>query len=390
MDFVRRRRELDASEGFDALHHIDLEVEPGRSLGIIGRNGSGKSTLLKIIAGIYRPDAGTVAVQGRVAALIELGAGFHPELTGRENVMVNGIILGLSRHEVRRRLAAIIDFADIGGFIDEPVRTYASGMFVRLGFAVAIHLDPDVLLVDEVLAVGDREFQTRCYEQIARLRQRGTTLVLVTHDALAVERWCDEALWLDGGIVRATGAPRKVIGLYHQAVARAESAAPAPGHAEPVERLDRWGTGEIEIVGVRLVDGAGADRHVYETGESMTVSMRYRVNEPVPNPVFGFGLVRADGIWVYGTSTAAAGVKIDDLDVAGEVRIELERLDLIAGSYYVDVAVHAADGTPYDYHSGRYRFTVQSESPDVGLVRLTHHWSIRPGCTTPQAVHGDE
>ncbi len=218
-----RRRPLRNANRYEALRDVDLRVMQGRSLGIIGENGSGKSTLLKIIGKVYRPDAGTVQVEGRLAALIELGAGFHPEFTGRENVAISGMLLGFSRQEVLRRLDEIVTFADIGDFIEQPARTYSSGMFMRLGFSVAVHLDPDILLIDEILAVGDEAFAKKCAERIADFRHRGKTIVLVSHDPAAVERWCDEAIWLHRGAVRATGPPPAVIEAYHRALAEKEA-----------------------------------------------------------------------------------------------------------------------------------------------------------------------
>lgn len=233
VDLFRRRR-LRSADHFEALHGIDLTVMRGQSVGIIGENGSGKSTLLKIIAKIYRPDAGTVHVEGRLAALIELGAGFHPEFTGRENIIISGMLLGLSRREVLQRVDDIMAFADIGDFIEQPARTYSSGMFMRLGFAVAVHLDPDVLLIDEALAVGDEAFAKKCGDRLADFRRRGKTIVLVSHDLSAVKRWCDEAVWLSGGVVRAVGSPSTVIEAYHGALAQKEAASALP---HEVERL---------------------------------------------------------------------------------------------------------------------------------------------------------
>ena len=383
-----RRHRL--KERFAALRDIDLTVEEGRTLGIVGANGSGKSTLLKLIAGIYRPDSGTLRVRGRVAPLIELGAGFHPELTGRENIVINGIILGMSPREVRRRLDEIVEFSGLAEFIDAPARTYSSGMYMRLGFAVAVHLDPDVLLMDEVLAIGDEAFARKCADRLAEFRRLGKTILLVTHDPAAVERWCDEAVWLDRGVMKAAGAPRKVIDLYRQAVAEQESdmlarsyEEPAPPEAAPtvgptVPTLDRWGTREIEIERVQLDDAYGHERYVYASGEPVTIRFRYRVHHAVDSRVFGFAILRNDGLWVYGTNTNRAKISLPDLRNAGEVEVTIDALDLIAGSYFVDVAVHAQDGTPYDYHSRRYPFSVRDEGTEQGVTKIRHRWRIIP------------
>ncbi len=386
LDLVRRGSAR-GKERFTALRDIDLTVEAGRTLGIVGANGSGKSTLLKLVAGIYRPDSGTLVVRGRVAPLIELGAGFHPELTGRENVVINGIILGLSQRELRRRLDAIVEFAGMREFIDAPARTYSSGMYMRLGFAVAVHLDPDVLLMDEVLAIGDEAFARKCADRFAEFRRLGKTMLLVGHEAAAVERWCDEAVWLDHGVIRAVGTPHKVIDLYRQAMSEQESVAlarsyerPAPAVAGPAgEVRDRWGTGEIEIERVRLDDAFGTERYVYAPDEPVTIRFGYRVHRPAGRPVFGFAIVRNDGLWVYGTDTTLAKIPVPELDVAGEVAVTIEALGLVAGSYFVDVAVHAEDGTPCDYHSRRYPFSVRDDVAERGVTKVHHRWRIVPG-----------
>src|SRR5215472_6330763 len=217
-------RDLRPSEVFSALNDVSFTVRKGSTYGVIGRNGSGKSTALKLVAGITKPTSGTVRVSGRVSALIELGAGFHPEISGRENVFINGIMLGLSKREIQERFDDIVDFAELREFIDAPVKTYSSGMYMRLGFAVAIHVDPDVLLVDEVLAVGDEGFTRKCLDKFAEFRRRGKTILLVTHSLNLVERFCDEALWLNEGRACAHGDPKRVVGAYLTDVEKAEEA----------------------------------------------------------------------------------------------------------------------------------------------------------------------
>ena len=244
-----RRRPSRGPERYEALRGVDLSVWQGRSVGIIGENGSGKSTLLRIIAKIYRPDSGSVEVNGRLTALIELGAGFHPEFTGRENIVINGMMLGFSRRRILHRLDEIVAFADLGDFIDQPARTYSSGMFVRLGFSVAVHLDPEILLIDEVLGVGDEAFQKKCSERIADFRRRGNTMVLVTHDLAAVKRWCDDAAWLDRGMVRVVGPPSTVIEAYRHALADTEAsrAGVTPGPAS--DGHEHGSPPAVEIIG---------------------------------------------------------------------------------------------------------------------------------------------
>ncbi|MFN2431364.1 MAG: ABC transporter ATP-binding protein [Gemmatimonadota bacterium] len=208
----------DPSARHVVLRDVELQVGPGESLGVVGRNGSGKTTLLRLLAGIYRPDRGRVFTRGRVATLLELGTGFHMDLTGRENVEIEGILLGLSRRQIARRAGEIVDFAELGEYIDQPVRTYSTGMYMRLAFSVAIHVDPDVLLVDEILSVGDAGFVARCHERVREFQRRGASLVLVTHDAEAARAWCDRALWLSDGRVREVGAPEPVLAAYLHSV----------------------------------------------------------------------------------------------------------------------------------------------------------------------------
>src|SRR3990170_2761293 len=232
--------DLQPDETFPALQGVSFSVPAGRTYAVIGRNGSGKSTALKLVAGITKPTTGTVKVEGRISALIELGAGFHPEISGRENVFINGIMLGLTKREVTRRFDEIVEFAELQDFIDAPVKNYSSGMYIRLGFAVAIHVDPDVLLVDEVLAVGDEAFTHKCLDKFGEFKRRGKTILLVTHALPMVERFCDEALWLDGGRKREIGDPMRVVGAYLTDVGKSEerelAKAEARAQEEPVRK----------------------------------------------------------------------------------------------------------------------------------------------------------
>lgn len=214
--FTGQRRPTAPDQFIEALRSVSFSIAPGRTFGFIGRNGSGKSTLLKLMTGIYTPTSGTIETKGRISALLELGAGFHPDFTGRENILINGIILGMSRADVKARTDAIIDFAELGDFIDEPVRTYSSGMFMRLAFAVATHVDPDILIIDEILAVGDAHFSKKSQAKMDQFKASGKTIVLVTHDLATVERWCDEAAWIDGGTLREVGKPSDVVKSYQR------------------------------------------------------------------------------------------------------------------------------------------------------------------------------
>jgi len=387
--------DLTPGETFTALDGVSFSVPKGSTFGVIGENGSGKSTLLKLVAGITRPTRGTLDVSGRVSALIELGAGFHPEISGRENVMINGIMLGLSRRDVEQRFEEIVDFAELQDFIDAPVKTYSSGMYMRLGFAVAIHVEPDVLLIDEVLAVGDEAFTRKCLDKISEFRRRGRTILFVTHSLGLVEKMCDDVLWLRHGRIADRGDPRRVVDAYLTYVATGEDAllraqqhaaspaepapAPADGGDGPGYRPGRWGGREVEITGVRLTDAGGRERHVFVPGETLGVELALRAAEPVSDFVFGVGLFTADGAAVWGSNTDLEDFEPRQLVGEGAVRVSLDDLRLVEGTYFLDVAVHREDGTPYDYHRGLYSFRVKSRVKDVGIYRPTHRWDFSGG-----------
>lgn len=405
-------RDLKPDETFRALDDVSFDVEAGKTYGIIGRNGSGKSTMLKCVAGITKPTIGKVTVNGRISALIELGAGFHPEISGRENVFINGIMLGLSKAEIERRFDEIVEFAELAPFIDAPVKTYSSGMYMRLGFAVAVHVDPDVLLVDEVLAVGDEGFAHKCLDKFAEFRRRGKTILLVTHSLGLVERFCDEALWLDKGRVKAVGDPKRVVDAYVTEVEESEEAFLAAEDARARERVDlgagssvpsaggedagvtagdveapanmfqaeagRWGSGDVEITQVELVGADGAPGHVFHSGDPMTIRLQVAARAAVRDFVFGVGLFNSDGVCIYGTNTSIEEMSSLELSGQGEVRFVIDELPLTEGTYKLDLAVHKLDGFPYDYHRQLYTFRVKSRIKDVGFFRPRHSWTFSP------------
>jgi ABC-type polysaccharide/polyol phosphate transport system ATPase subunit len=386
----RLRRDLAADHSFEALRGVSFDVPAGKTFGIVGRNGSGKSTMLKLIAGIGRPTSGDVQVHGRVSALIELGAGFHPEISGRDNVFINGMMLGLSKREVASRFDEIVAFAELEDFIDEPVKTYSSGMYMRLGFSVAINVDPDVLLVDEVLSVGDEAFTHKCLDKFAEFRRRGRTVLLVTHSLDLVSRLCDEALWLDQGIVRGHGDPRRVIDAYLMDVAAAENKAldrprvaavsPSDTPSDMTRAVEgRWGSREAEILAVEFVRTDGVTAHVFESGEALAIRMRVRAHRALEDFVFGVALFSADGVCCYGTNTDIEGAEPGEFSGDGEVEFIIESLCLVAGTYKVDVAVHRRDGVPYDYHRSLYTIRVTSRLNETGIVRPPHRWTFSSG-----------
>ena len=387
-------QDLRPDESFEALRGVSFDVQAGRTLGLIGRNGSGKSTMLKLIAGIGKPTSGTVNATGRVSALIELGAGFHPEISGRENVFINGMMLGLTKREVADRFNEIVSFAELERFIDQPVKTYSSGMYMRLGFAVAIHVDPDVLLVDEVLAVGDEAFTHKCLDKFADFRRRGKTILLVSHSLDLIERFCDETLWLDQGVVKGRGDPRRVVDEYRIDVAREENAATistplppatatsAPGDG-PVDMFKadegRWGTREVEITQVELTNGDGQPSQLFTSGDRMNIRLRVQAGRPVTDFAFGVGIFNAEGVCCYGTNTQLEGAAAGELSGSAVVTFSIERLDLVDGTYKLDVAVHRENGTPYDYHRLLYTFRVTSRVKEAGIFRPRHQWTFSGG-----------
>lgn len=402
-------RALEPSETVAALSGVSFAVRRGETFGVIGANGSGKSTLLKLVAGLFKPTSGSLRVDGKVSALIELGAGFHPEISGRENVVINGVMLGLTRKEIERKLPSIVEFSGLQEFIDEPVKTYSSGMYVRLGFAVAIHVDPEVLVVDEVLAVGDEAFARRCLDTIKEFSARGKTIFFVSHSLALVEELCDRVLYLSGGKVAGLAEPREMLAAYRldvsagegtrllaehaagQAALRAEEAAPAPAppggelpapgepEAPPAEKPRRWGDRSATIDGVRLLGKDGAERYAFRTGEEVTVEISASPSRPLRDFVFGIGLFTPEDVCVHGTNTEIDGLTPARFDAPARVRVTLARCDLGPGTYLLDVAVHAKNGTPYDYWRGACRFRVDSTRTEAGLWAPERSWGAEGG-----------
>lgn len=381
-------KDADIDGSFAALKSVSFTVPRGETWGVIGRNGSGKSTLLKLIAGIYKPDGGTLKIDGRVSALIELGAGFHPEFSGRENVFVNASILGLSKKRIQERFDEIVSFAELWDFIDAPVRTYSSGMFMRLGFAVAVHADPDILLVDEVLAVGDEAFGHKCQARLESFKKEGKTILMVTHSLGDVRKWCDGAVWIDEGRVRMIGKPNRVVDEYLTVVAERENETALQADdtsGDPAtQSVNRWGDRSVEINKVRLTGSDGAARKVFSHGQPMSVEMEYKATEAVAEPVFGVAIYKKDGEKCYGTNTHIEDIKIDSVKGQGNAVFRIGRVDLVDGAYTLSVAVHAKDGRPYDYHDQMYDFDIRSKIKDEGVFRPPHKWALNGAELQPQ------
>lgn len=378
-----------------ALHDVSFEVGRGEAFGLIGGNGSGKSTMLKLVAGLMRPTAGAIDVRGRVAPLIELGAGFHPEISGLENIYINGAVLGLKRADIERRLDDIVAFSGLEDFLHEPVKNYSSGMYVRLGFAVAIHTHPEVLLVDEVLAVGDEAFAHKCIHRIEEHLAGGGTLLFVSHSLGLVERLCDRVLWLENGKMRALGSPRKVIDAYRQSVAVQEAQDVLEAHRreeseveddEP-EDPDRWGSGDAVILNARMeVDGS--ESYLVESGGSAEIVMEVEARKPLEDFVFGVGISTPRGVEVWGTNTDMLGLRAVRFDGRAEVRIRCDDLRLGAGDYEVDLAVHTRDGAPFDYRRRCLSFVARSDDRGIGVYGPRNAWRFS-GAVELEAPTGD-
>lgn len=366
----------ETSEDFWALRDVSFSVEEGQTVGIIGPNGAGKSTVLKLISRIIEPTSGEIEVNGRVGALLELGAGFHPDLTGRENIYLNGSILGLSRAEIERRLDEIIAFAELERFIDMPVKHYSSGMSMRLGFSVAVHTDPEILLVDEVLAVGDESFQQKCTEEIARFQRGQCAVLFVSHDLQAVQNVCTEAIWLEEGKVQQTGNPARVIASYTEGVGRRLEAR--------LDRRNRRRTSSSQeasfwIQDVKMMDAEGTPRWTFQSGDSVKVQILYEARERIEEPVFSMLVHRSDGLYISSTNT----YNIDPLELGpikgqGKLTVDIDHLDLHHGDYFLSIGAYFAPDPPYWSTEAHFldkalQFRVVSDGKH-GVVALPAVW----------------
>lgn len=386
---------------FVALRDVSVDVAKGESLGLIGVNGSGKSTLLKLISKILYPDSGTVAVHGRVSSLLELGAGFHPDFTGRENIFMNGALLGLTRKEIRAKLDEVVDFSELGDFIDERVRSYSSGMYMRLAFSVAVAVDPEIILIDEILSVGDAAFQAKCMNRLRELRARNTTIVLVTHDTSSVERFCDRVVWMHDSRVKMEGKPVNCIQSFLSTVFKASnegsnamsferseiSAIPSEGisgsdtgsqkgHSEaPDEDGLRWGTGDVVIEEVDVTSSEGSG--LVQCGEALDVTIRFSVKTAVEDVDFGIGIFTMDDVQCYGTNTRVdRHHEISLSEGSGSITFQSSDFCLLPGTYWIDVACSAPDTQAHDYWRKAVQVQVYSDRNDVGLCRVPHSWRM--------------
>ena len=376
------------------LRGISFQVKKGEAVGLIGHNGCGKSTTLKLLTKIMYPDTGTITMNGRVSSLIELGAGFHPDMSGRENIYTNASIFGLTKKEIDARLDDIVSFSELEEFIDNPVRTYSSGMYMRLAFSVAINVDADILLIDEILAVGDANFQAKCFNKLKEIKAHGTTIVIVSHSLGQIEQICDRSIWIHKGLIRAEGPPKEIdleyldfMGQKLQESTRKEleEKQQEEGDAEPAEEetqeetpeeKKRWGSGAARIKKIRAYASDGAEQRIFRTGESIRFKLDYSVREKVPDAVFGIGIFNRDGVQCYGTNTRIDKLPEFSLEKSGTAEIFLEKADLLPGEYLLDFAIETGDGIPVDYYREAYKIEMISNIGDVGISRIEHKWNI--------------
>ena len=387
------------------LKGISFDVKKGEAIGLIGHNGCGKSTTLKLLTKIIYPDSGSIEMRGRVSSLIELGAGFHPDMSGRENIYTNAAIFGLTKKEIDRRINSIIEFSELEEFIDNPVRTYSSGMYMRLAFSVAINVDADILLIDEILAVGDMSFQAKCFRRLREIKKEGTTIVIVSHSMNQIEEICDRTIWIDKGLIREEGKPRSVNRNYMMFMsgytmgADSKSEDVEEDEVEEVEEVKKEekeekkeentfvdpfsartnkNEEEISIFDVRMLGEDGKKRNSFATGEKVTVTFKYKVKnlEHEKNSIELLILRAGDGVEIYETNTFREGFELMYLEGQGTIKIEIEKLNLVTGDYYLELAIRKPDAFPFCYLEKAYEFHTMSLENERGIAKIDHSWDF--------------
>ena len=394
-----KRRKYEKRE---ILKGISFDVKKGEAIGLIGENGCGKSTTLKMLTRIMYPDMGSIEMRGRVSSLIELGAGFHPDMSGMENIFINASIFGLSRKEIERRLDDIIAFSELEEFIDNPVRTYSSGMYMRLAFSVAINVDADILLIDEILGVGDAGFQAKCFNKLREIKAKGTTIVIVSHSMGQIEQICERSLWIHEGKIKAEGTPRKVHPLYlnymgekrqeiadkeakrqrsKQESAEKENSIIQEDNTEPKDTEEkngnRWGNGNACITEIEILDSEGKKKTTFRTGSDIKIKIYYEVKRAVRNAVIGIAVYRSDEMHCYGTNTRIDKLESFTLEKDGVAELYLKNVNLLQGKYLMDFAIESEDGSTADYYKGAAAVEMFSVIEDVGVMRIEHEWNVK-------------
>lgn len=390
-------RKRNAYEERVVLDNISFSIKKGEAVGLVGKNGCGKSTTLKMLTKIIYPNKGTIEMAGRVSSLIELGAGFHPDMSGRENIYTNASIFGLTKKEIDERLDDIIAFSELEEFIDNPVRTYSSGMYMRLAFSVAINVNADILLIDEILAVGDANFQAKCFNKLREIKAEGTTIVIVSHSLGQIEQICDRSIWIREGHIQLEGHPKDVHLEYldymntermeqaekeriRQLKAEAEERAKAEKAEEAAikekARKNRYGSMDCKFTTIKLLDKDGNEQKTFRSGDDMVLELHYHCEKKVEDAVFGFGIFRSDSLWVYGTNTRIDHKDNFDIERDGSYIVKLSDVNLIPGQYWIDITIEFGEGNPVDYYKDAIRFEVVSKVSDVGVCRIPHEWTL--------------
>lgn len=411
--FANRRK----YEIHDVLKGISFSVGKGEAVGLIGQNGCGKSTTLKLLTKIIYPDSGSIEMIGRVSSLLELGAGFHPDMSGRENIYINAAIFGLTKNEIDQRLDDIIAFSELENYIDNPVRTYSSGMYMRLAFSVAINVDADILLIDEILAVGDANFQAKCFNRLKEIKADGATIVIVSHSLAQIEQICERSIWIHDGIIMAEGTPREVHPIYldYMGTKRIEIAKNEAMRQKKKENVEtdalrakeidntqtalpeseteteddlkkistedalkknkkRWGNGMARLQKIELIDENGVESTLFETGKNITVKLHYNVKQKIEDAVIGIGIFRTDGVYIYGSNTRIDKLERFELEKNGTALITLKNVNLMPGQYTMDFAIESGMGMPVDYYREAKKIEFFTTKEDVGIVRIEHDW----------------
>jgi ABC-2 type transport system ATP-binding protein/lipopolysaccharide transport system ATP-binding protein len=358
-------------EDFWALRNISFDVRQGETLGIIGSNGAGKSTLLGLITGTITPTEGSISSRGRISSLLELGAGFHPDLTGRENIFLNGSILGLKMADIRRKFDDIVAFAELEEFIDMPVKHYSSGMFVRLGFSVAMKVEPDVLIVDEVLSVGDEKFQEKCLHHIRTFISKGNTLLIVSHSMETIQSMCDRTLLLNRGEQVVLDEPGRAIHEYRNIGMYDEKDGVS---------VKEWGSREVEITGISFYNGAGEEARRYLSGEDLRITIRYRARERIVSPVFGFSVASARGETIFGTNTQIGNCTVPAVEGEGEIGLDFSPLPFMRGKLFFSFSIHSEDHlTNFHRQENVHSISVTPAGNEEGFVKLPVKWRVPGG-----------
>ncbi len=374
-------------EWFWGLRHVNFGIAPGRAVGVVGRNGAGKSTLLRMIGGVIRPDEGSIKIRGRIGALLEIGAGLTDDLSGRENIYLMGVVAGMLREEVKARFEDIVSFSELGDFIDRPVRTYSTGMRLRLAFAVAVHIEPEILLIDEVLVVGDLAFQAKCMARVKAIRDRGCTIFLVSHDSEQIRQLCDDVLFLRKGSVASYGPVEETMALFESSMDEEAAAAPAPAPAPAnimpqtarilEHNVTRFGSYEAEIGRVELLDGNGEQVGSIAAGGALSVRFSYRSQQPIDEIVALVGIYTPDLTCCLEVNSIEGELSLASGPSERTVALAIDRLDLAEGDYLVTVGLFSADWhTVFDYHSEAYPLNVRGQAMNKGVLRPPLAWNI--------------